>query len=362
MGPMMMMPIRPYIKTLVGDGCDHPARSNVVLVTRAIFQGSQLPDSNDDDSESVQIPSSQAKMFSGAESAYDVLLHYFGKGSSGVIGNENANVIVQPKKEMFLPSGRIGTFLSQCFIHAEEPRLAMFLRFFGISAPRSAPLKPALSLSTFFWTVNVLAMVSLQLLCCLVWTGNHSITNAHVHETSRCHCFSCFPLLSARTQCCFGARLMMQIRKLLGVNAAEVFKPFPTLKAIQLPLACVLDIICNLYNLNEPASLDLASTKVADLVSHDSKLGMVVGLDELLEILVEELESGAAPRALFRHPRRTMDGRLSPLLTADEFVRASKLKRQLASNANAGGGDQHYGLLRATAEEEEQAADEDSGM
>ena len=144
----------------------------------------------------------------------------------------------------------------------------------------------------------------------------------------------------------------MQIRRLLGVNAAEVFnRPFPTLTPISLPLPCVLDIICNLYNINEPASLELASTKIADMVSHDIKFGMVVGLDELLEVLVEEVESGAAPRALFHHPRRTMDGRLSPLLTAEAFVRAAKLKRQIASNASAGGGDQQYGVLHSLTEE-----------
>ena len=118
--------------------------------------------------------SPQAKMFSNAESAYDVLLHYFARSTSGVMKKGDASVIIQPEKEMFLPSGRIGTFLSQCYMHSAEPRLALFLRFFGISTPRSGAPKTPLSLSTFFWTINVLAMVSLQLLC-FAWTMHHSI-------------------------------------------------------------------------------------------------------------------------------------------------------------------------------------------
>jgi len=144
----------------------------------------------------------------------------------------------------------------------------------------------------------------------------------------------------------------MQIRKLLGGNATEVLlEPFPTLDPIRIPLPCALDVICNLYNVNEPATLDSARDKFAALVSFHAKFGLVVGLYEFLDVLVEEVESGATPRALFRHPRRTMDGRLGPMLTADAFVKAVQLKKQLASSSAAMGGAQHYGLLSTVAEE-----------
>jgi hypothetical protein len=104
-------------------------------------------------------------MFSRAESVYDVLLHYYVRSTRGLLADEDVNLVVKPETEMFLPEGRLGTFISQCNAHADEPRLALFLRFFGISAlspktsPSPSPSPSPLGVQTFCWMINILVMV-----------------------------------------------------------------------------------------------------------------------------------------------------------------------------------------------------------
>lgn len=64
-------------------------------------------------------------------------------------------------------------------------------------------------------------------------------------------------------------------------------EPLSSAKPVLLPLACVLDVFCNIYNTNEPAALDVVTEELMPLVFEDQLLGRVVGLDEMLDLLTK---------------------------------------------------------------------------
>ena len=82
--------------------------------------------------------------------------------------------------------------------------------------------------------------------------------------------------------------LSEQIRKLLGQNSGSILKAMRTAEPVELPLACALDVFCNVYNTDEPAEIgDVATVRLPQMIRSNHTLGMVVSMDEFLELLAQ---------------------------------------------------------------------------
>ena len=96
----------------------------------------------------------QSQLYGSAETTYDVLLTYFQTGTGGI---RSEGVPLVPDKQLFLANGRLGTFLSQCSVHADVPRIALFLRFFNVVPDNQ---KGALGVSALFEVLGAMEMAS----------------------------------------------------------------------------------------------------------------------------------------------------------------------------------------------------------
>lgn len=101
---------------------------------------------------SAAIP--QRQVLSHADSPFDVLHDFFQQGASDPPGPAMLD------NTLFEPSGRIGVFLSRCFLYRHLPRVSLFLRFFGVIPDKLRQGVHPLSLDTFYRTVDVMQMVS----------------------------------------------------------------------------------------------------------------------------------------------------------------------------------------------------------
>ncbi|DBA73022.1 TPA: hypothetical protein ACH3X2_009967 [Trebouxia sp. C0005] len=76
------------------------------------------------------------------------------------------------------------------------------------------------------------------------------------------------------------------------------------------PIQCVLDVVGNAFNTNDPASLPVAHDHLLPLIQ-DSNKGPAIDLDALLLVLLEESLAGRCPCTPLLLPRRITDGSLA---------------------------------------------------
>ncbi|KAL0031101.1 hypothetical protein WJX77_003837 [Trebouxia sp. C0004] len=76
------------------------------------------------------------------------------------------------------------------------------------------------------------------------------------------------------------------------------------------PIQCVLDVVGNAFNTNDPASLPVVQDHLLPLIQ-DSNKGPAIDLDALLLVLLEENLAGRCPCTPLLLPRRITDGSLA---------------------------------------------------
>lgn len=92
------------------------------------------------------------------------------------------------------------------------------------------------------------------------------------------------------------------IRRLLGINWRVVVGEWEQGRA-NLPMACALDVVANMYNTNGPEKLAIVNDTIMKLVK-DAKLGPSVDLDMFLTILLKEFSASKIPVFPLFNPRR----------------------------------------------------------
>ncbi|KAK3269411.1 hypothetical protein CYMTET_22145 [Cymbomonas tetramitiformis] len=92
------------------------------------------------------------------------------------------------------------------------------------------------------------------------------------------------------------------IRRLLGINWRLVVGEWEQGRA-NLPMACALDVVANMYNTNGPEKLAIVNETIMKLVK-DAKLGPSVDLDMFLTILLKEFSASKIPVFPLFNPRR----------------------------------------------------------
>jgi hypothetical protein len=195
---------------------------------------------------------------------------------------------------MTAANGPVAMFLRQCRAVAHLPRVAFFLRFFSLDD---------------------------------VAEGEEEEDNKHSTGSRQGgQALSLGALFH-------GISVMEMVRKLLGANQAWTFDPFRRHDDLApVPLACALDVVCNMYNTNEPGGLEVATAGLPPCLMDNEFMGPSLSLDDLVAVLVTDYMAGNAPRHPVHFPRHTMDGRLTPLLSATAFLSQLKEKpRRLAS-------------------------------
>ena len=95
------------------------------------------------------------------------------------------------------------------------------------------------------------------------------------------------------------------IRRLMGVNWRTIVQQWEVGKA-GLPVPCMMDALCNIYNTNNPAQLPVVLNHLRYAIT-DGKLGPCVDLDTFVDTIVNEFEDGSCPISPVLAPRRLID-------------------------------------------------------
>ena len=95
------------------------------------------------------------------------------------------------------------------------------------------------------------------------------------------------------------------IRRLMGVNWRTIVQQWEVGKA-GLPVPCMMDALCNIYNTNNPAQLPVVMNHLRYAIT-DDKLGPCVDLDTFIETIINEFEDGSCPISPVMAPRRLVD-------------------------------------------------------
>ena len=95
------------------------------------------------------------------------------------------------------------------------------------------------------------------------------------------------------------------IRRLMGVNWRTIVQQWEV-GAAGLPVPCLMDALCNIYNTNNPAQLPVVLNHLRYAIT-DGKLGPCVDLDTFLDIIINEFEDGSCPISPVLAPRRLVD-------------------------------------------------------
>ena len=91
-------------------------------------------------------------------------------------------------------------------------------------------------------------------------------------------------------------------RRLLGVNWRTVMQEWDVGNA-GLPVPCMMDVLANLYNTNNPGQLPVVQRSLKHIMK-EGKLGPSVDLDSFLATLLKEFGSTQCPVAPMLAPRR----------------------------------------------------------
>lgn len=81
------------------------------------------------------------------------------------------------------------------------------------------------------------------------------------------------------------------LRNLLDINWKSTIREWASAVSTHVPLQCVLDLLGNLYNAEQPALLDVMAVRLLRLVQI-SDLGPCIDLDLLLMVIMNEYNSG----------------------------------------------------------------------
>ncbi|QDZ23618.1 hypothetical protein HOP50_11g61580 [Chloropicon primus] len=95
------------------------------------------------------------------------------------------------------------------------------------------------------------------------------------------------------------------IRRLMGVNWRTIVQQWEVGKA-GLPVPCMMDALCNIYNTNNPAQLPVVINHLKYAIT-DGKLGPCVDLDTFVDTIINEFEDGSCPISPVLAPRRLVD-------------------------------------------------------
>jgi len=223
-------------------------------------------------------------VYENVESTFDILAEFL--DSNGAPAGHHVRKKTTLDPSTLTTEGQLWTFISQCALWIGVPRVRIFLNFF-LDRPLGAE-------------------------------PGHAVKPYGVKELI------------------FAAETLEMIRKLLDVNASDTFQHFHNPSPAPVPLACVLDVVCNFYNVNDPIQVQLSNTWLPKAISKDEKLGHCVDIDDILAVFLEEYSGGEIPRSAVRFPRHTMDGKTSPNLTAGNFLDRLRFWQKLSGQDTSG--------------------------
>ena len=112
------------------------------------------------------------------------------------------------------------------------------------------------------------------------------------------------PLLGAQAYY-FMLDILDCIRRLMGVNWRTILQQWENGNA-GLPVPCMMDALCNVYNTNNPANLAVVQSNLRYAIT-DGKLGPCVDLDTFIDTMINEFEARSCPISPALAPRRLVD-------------------------------------------------------
>ncbi|GMH45918.1 hypothetical protein BSKO_13881 [Bryopsis sp. KO-2023] len=111
----------------------------------------------------------------------------------------------------------------------------------------------------------------------------------------------------------FFLKVLSCLRGLLDVNWKSAVKAWAKVEGATIPLQCVLDLLGNVYNAEQPALLEVVTSRLVSLIRMTS-VGPCIDLDAFLMVIMSEHNLGRCPRNPLVYPRRCNDGSLPNLL------------------------------------------------
>ena len=91
----------------------------------------------------------------------------------------------------------------------------------------------------------------------------------------------------------------------MGVNWRTILQQWENGNA-GLPVPCMMDALCNVYNTNNPANLAVVQSNLRYAIT-DGKLGPCVDLDTFIDTMINEFEARSCPISPALAPRRLVD-------------------------------------------------------
>eukprot|EP00210_Caulerpa_lentillifera_P007491 g7157.t1 len=132
----------------------------------------------------------------------------------------------------------------------------------------------------------------------------------------------------------FFLKLLLCVFELLGENLSTILRNWSMVEGVSLPLQCIMDVVANLYNTDNPAGLDISKKHVSVLIK-DSPVGPAVDFDTFLFLMLHQFQKGECPVDPLRSPRRCTDGSLPNLLNFHPgFIDAQERVTENSSNAS----------------------------
>ncbi|KAK9811708.1 hypothetical protein WJX72_008766 [[Myrmecia] bisecta] len=108
-------------------------------------------------------------------------------------------------------------------------------------------------------------------------------------------------------------RLLDCLRRLLSGAWPTILQEWARPEGTAIPIQCIMDILGNVYNVDNPAALPVIAQRILPLVTV-SRRGPSLDLDSFLLVLLEESSKGSCPVDPLSQPRRLTDGSLGNML------------------------------------------------